>query len=415
MKQRDARALAWKGALLFVLLGSAWVLISDLVLYRLVHDPVEIARLETGKGWAFVGLGSLLMYAVILATTSRLVRAQALTAAIVESIGDGVLLLGAERKIIYANAAAAQMLACERPDELLGMGAAEFSRRFRVSYPTGVMVPPEEFASQRAFDVGGTLQYVALLHPTGTSELVISATAAPVRGDGDRTPTMVVSVMHDITLSVKLERLRDQFFAAAAHTLKTPVAVIKSNAQVLSLSSDGPRERALDGIARQCDRIDRLVQNLLVLSRARSRTLQVHQQELALRPLVEALARELSTPWRHQSVALDMEGTPHVFADEERLLLAIRNLADEASRTAVAGTPLTLLVRQPDDSAEVGVRYHPLPPEERMEARFGDYDEIGIGRFAANVVAEAHGGSVHETTGATDATVVIRLPLRVAA
>jgi signal transduction histidine kinase len=417
MKQRDARATSWKAAVLFVLGGSAWVLMSDLVLYRFVHDPVKLARLETAKGWAFVALGALLMYGVILRTTSRLVRAQALNAAIVDSIGDGILLLGEERNIIYANAAAAQMLHSEHPEGLLGMGAPEFSRRFRVTYPSGALVPPEDYASQRAFDTGATLEYRAVLHPPGASEVVISVVAAPVRVEADDPPGMVVSVMHDITVPVQLDRLRDQFFAAAAHTLKTPIAVIKSNTQVLARNADAPLGRALAGIERQCDRIDRLVQNLLVLSRARSRTLQLHPHDIELRPLVEEVARDIGTPWRRREVALDLEGEPRVFADGERLSMAIRNLAEEAARTSVAGSPLTLLLRQPKDAAEVGVRYQPLPPEQRLQGQgqFGDYDEIGISRFATALVAEAHGGSVRETSGRDDATVVIRLPLGVAA
>ena len=245
--------------------------------------------------------------------------------------------------------------------------------------------------------------------------------AAPVRVEADDPPSMVVSVMHDITIPVQLDRLRDQFFAAAAHTLKTPIAVIKSNTQVLARNADAPLGRALAGIERQCDRIDRLVQNLLVLSRARSRSLQLHPHDIELRALVEDVAREIGTPWQRREVALDMEGAPRVFADEERLAMAIRNLAEEAARTSVAGSPLTLLLRQPKDAAEVGVRFQPLPPGQRLqgqgqgEGQFGDYDEIGISRFATALVAEAHGGSVRETSGDDDATVMICLPLGAAA
>ena len=152
-----------------------------------------------------------------------------------------------------------------------------------------------------------------------------------------------------------------------------------------------------------------------------SRTLQLHQHDIDLRPLIEEVARDIGTPWHRREVALDLEGAPRVFADEERLSMAIRNLAEEAARTSVAGSPLTLLMRHPKDAAEVGVRYQPLPPEQRLqgqgqgEGQFGDYDEIGISRFATALVAEAHGGSVQETNGDDDATVMIRLPLGAAA
>jgi signal transduction histidine kinase len=100
-------------------------------------------------------------------------------------------------------------------------------------------------------------------------------------------PELVVSVLHDITDSEHIESLRDQFFAAAAHSLKTPVAIIKANAQLLSRGAGPHPGKSMAASDRQCGRIDRLIQNLLVLSRARSRTLQLAPLEVALAPVVE--------------------------------------------------------------------------------------------------------------------------------
>src|SRR5204862_7410340 len=140
-------------------------------------------------------------------------------------LGDGILLLGHDREVAYANPAALKMLRCTR-DELVGMDAGEFARRFRLSYPNGALVPPEKFVSQRAFDEGGPLHYKAILRPTDDAELVIIATAAGVRMHVGEPAMWVVSVMHDITDSENLDRMRDQFFAAAAHSLKTPDAIV---------------------------------------------------------------------------------------------------------------------------------------------------------------------------------------------
>src|SRR5262249_38081834 len=149
----------------------------------------------------------------------------------------------------------------------------------------------ERYISQRAFDEGGPLHYRATLHPSG-GDVVISATAAGVRMRLGEPAMWVVSVMHDITESADLERLRDQFFAAAAHSFKTPIAVIKADVQVVSPAISAENRRVTDSIERQCDRIDRLVQNLLVLTRANSETLELEPREIDLRPLVERIARE---------------------------------------------------------------------------------------------------------------------------
>jgi signal transduction histidine kinase len=404
----SAHRVAGTVTAVFAAAGLAWVILTDIVLYGISHDHILIARIETAKGWIFIALASLLLYAVTFRSAARLDRVRRLTAAIVDSIADGVLLLGHDRRIAHANPAAARMLRC-RLEELIGMGAADFSIRFRVTYPGGGLVPPGRFISQRVFEEGGPLNHKITLHPPGGGALVISATAAGVHmGVGDEA-MWVVSVMHDITESEHLERLRDQFFGAAAHSLKTPVAVIKADVQAL-LPGAGPKHRRVAAsIERQCDRIDRLVQNMLVLARARSQTLELYPIEMALRPLVEQIAREAVWSYRHQ-VRTELTGSPSIRADQERLALVIRNLLYEASRFSPAESPLTLVARPEGDRVAIGVRYHPVSWRDRASETYGDYDDVGLGRSVAETIAEGHGGSLREETTGSEITSWIYLP-----
>ena len=148
-RPQSARRIALIVTASFALAGTVWVLFSDIFLYGLTRDQVLIARIETAKGWTFIGLTSLLLYVVTLWGASRLTRAQAVISAIIDSIGDGVLLLGPDQTIWHANPAAVRMLRCDDLGDLDGMGAPEFSRRFRLTYPDGSLVPPDHFISQR--------------------------------------------------------------------------------------------------------------------------------------------------------------------------------------------------------------------------------------------------------------------------
>lgn len=406
-RARSAHRVAATVTGVFAVAGLAWVFLTDVALYAFVHEPVLIARVETAKGWTFIALACLLLYAVAFRSAARLDRVRRLTAAVVESIADGVLLLGHNRTIAYANPAAGKMLRSRRED-LVGMSAADFSRIFRVSYPNGALVPPERYVSQRAFDEGGPLHYKAMLHPNG-AEIDISVTAAGVRLQVGEPAAWVVSVMHDISATEHLERLRNQFFAAAAHSLKTPIAVIKADAQVLLPAITEEHSRVAASIERQCDRIDRIVQNLIVLARARSHTLELHPSSLALGPLVEHIAQEPIWSHRHE-VRTEVTGAPAIHADRERLALVIRNLVYEAIRLSPADSPLTLVARPEGDRVAVGVRYHPLPWRDRAREVFGEDDDIGIGRCVAETIAEGHGGSLREDAGDAETTSWIYLP-----
>lgn len=409
-KRKSERRAALTVAAWFIVTGIGWVLFTDVLLYAITRDQVLVARIETAKGWIFVGLTGLLLYAVTLRSASRLTRAQAINSAVIESIADGVLLLGPDRTIVHANPAAVRMLRCEHLHDLVGMGAVEFSRRFRVSYPDGSLVPPDRYVSQRVFEEGGPLHYKSVLHPPGGDEVVISSTGAAVREKVGEPAELVVSVMHDITDSEHLERLRDQFFAAAAHSLKTPVAIIKANVQVMSRGAAPQLRRSTTAIERQCGRIDRLVQNLLALARVRSRTLQLHPAQVELGPLVERIAREMAATSHQHDVRTEVGASPPVHADQERLAMVLRNLIDEAFRMSVSGSPVSVLLRRNGADAEIGVRYQPLPPEERTCEAYGEYDDLGIGRCVATTIVEAHGGALREEPAGPETTAWIRLP-----
>jgi PAS domain-containing protein len=162
---KSERRIALGIAVAFAAAGIVWVLLTDVVLYAVTSDRALIARFEIAKGWLFVLFSAVAIYGLVLRYALRVTRARAAMAAVVDSIGDGILLLGRDRHVAYANPAAARILRCDDPRELIGMGAPAFSRRFRISHMNGARVPPDEFVSQRVFDEGGPLKYKVLLYP----------------------------------------------------------------------------------------------------------------------------------------------------------------------------------------------------------------------------------------------------------
>jgi signal transduction histidine kinase len=406
-KPPDERTVALTVAVVFVLSGAVWVSLTDLLLYATTRDPVLVARLETMKGWTFVLLWAGIVYWATLRSVARLARARAAIAAVVNSIADGLLLLDSDRRIRQVNPAATAML---RSDDLVGMNAAEFVRRFRVSRLDGSLVPPTQLISQRVFEEGGTLHYKAVLHPPDSAEVVISATAAAVRVAVEQPPEMVVSVMHDISDSEHLERLRDQFFAAAAHSLKTPVSIIKITVQSLSAGDSLRTARSIAVVERQCDRIDRLVRNMLVLARARSMTLKLHTSEVPVETLVEGVACRMTKATRRHDVHVKVESPVRIHGDRQQLELALSDVIDTACRSSPSDSAVTVLVRRDGGRAEIGVRYTPLPLEETMVDAEGEYDEIGINRMVAETIVAAHGGDLSREQTNSEAIVWIRLP-----
>ena len=402
-RHHSARRIALTVAGGFAGTGAAWVLITDYLLYRATRDVAVIARLETAKGWAFIVLATVLVYVLTYYWALTLTRARAAVVAIIDSIADGVLLLGRDRRILRANEAAIEML---KTRELAGMNATEFSRRFRPSNLDGSLLPPDQFLSMRVFAEGGPLVSKAMLYPPGSRELIVSVTAAAVRERADDSPDLVVSVLHDISEWERLGRVRDQCFAAAAHALKTPVAVMKTSAHALAASEAAPAvEHTARVISHQCDRVDLLVQNLFVLARIRTDSLELYRHEVELGLLVEQVTHAMATATGHE-IGYERQGTARVDIDQERIALVLRNLLDEAVRSSAPGQPVHVRVTDPAGRARVDIRYM----RGAAWPCAGEADELGINRIVTSTVVKAHGGELAQAGEGADMAVSLVLP-----
>jgi signal transduction histidine kinase len=401
----SARGIALSVAIGFAFSGLLWVLLTDLLLYSLTRDPVVVARFETAKGWAFVALGAVFAYVLTLRSASRLARDRAAVTAIIDSIADGVLLLGRDRRIHRANPAAVKMLQC---DDLVGMGVEEFSRRFRVSYPNGAIVPHDGFVSQRVFCEGGPLAHKIVIYPEHDGELVVLVTAAAVRAGAGEPAELVVSVMHDISAAERFERVRDDFFSAAAHSLKTPLAVIETNAEVLA-RGDEHASASLAAINRQCEQMDILLQNLLVFARVRSNTLELYPAAVELAPLVERVVEgeAMLAERTKRGVQCELVGSARVHADVERLSLALRNVVDAAYGQSKVGSPIKVLMTLQGRDVDVGVRYTRMPAYLQKPAS----TDLDVKRLVTSMIIESHGGTVRDEAADDETTTWVRLPV----
>jgi NtrC-family two-component system sensor histidine kinase KinB len=405
------RELAVRVAAAFAIFGIVWMIASHTVLHAIGDDQPLVAQLELTFDWVFLLVASATIYLVAYRVAASLTRARSVLAAVVESVGDGLLVYGRDRTIVHANNAVVQMLGLRDDTVLHGMTAQQFAQRYHVAYLSGALVSPDELTSKRAFEEEGVFHYKAVLHPVPNRDLVYLSTAAGVRARSGERPELVVSVLHDITDSEHLEQLRDRFFMAAAHALKTPVAIIKANVQLTRRSSAADRP-SLFAIERQCDRIDRLVQNLQIVSRARSGSLELFLREMDLAPLVVDTADELESLKWARAVRVEIEASPSVYGDRERLATVIRNLCHEALQDSVPKSTLALRLQMHDGKVELLVSYESIPVSERTFAGAESYDDTALSRAATATVIAAHGGEVGgEDLNERDGMRWIRLPV----
>jgi len=215
------------------------------------------------------------------------------------------------------------------------------------------------------------------------------------------------------TLNEMLERLQEsfgrerRFVDDASHELRTPLGVLKAELDLAVSRERSPQEME-DTIRRaseETDRLARLAQDLLVLSRARGGKIPVHREEVDLREVLEDACRDHRERGRAAGVDLRVRApNDPVRVDPARLRQAVENLVDNSLRHAPAGGTIEVDAEIDDTGVSVSVRdsgpgFPPaflaraFEPFARGEPDAGDPSGAGLGLAIVRAVAEAHGGS----------------------
>ncbi len=231
-------------------------------------------------------------------------------------------------------------------------------------------------------------------------------------------------------IDLLIERER-RFTADAAHELRTPLAVLRTQAQVAqSTRTDTVRQEALDSLIAGTDRATRLIEQMLILARIESGD-GGSEGPLTQMPLVTADLREIvraeaatvapRAVERHIDLALAGEGVVPILCRPELLAVLARNLLDNAVRYSPDGGLINVSVQAPDGHAELRVSNTGLPIAAEDLARLGERfhripgsSEMGSGLGLSIVarIAELHDARLDFEHGPDGAglSVVIRFP-----
>lgn len=313
--------------------------------------------------------------------------------AIMENMGEGVLVLDRTGHILLANRSFARLVALPQPP-VRGTDVHDVTRI------------PRLLELVRDAAAGPCSGEVELGGPPPRTLLV---RAAPMEGGPD--PGAVLAVLEDVTEFKRLDEIRRDFVANASHELKTPLAAIQGYAEMLAEETGHADVGVILNHAR---RMSKLVEDLLALSRLEARVMDPRPRPLALQPFI-ARALQLVQP-QADAKALVLEqdtaaGPAEVVCDEEALLQILVNLLDNAVKYTPDGGRVTVLTRfEPDGRAALAVRDTGpgIPPEHlpRLFERFYRVDKArsrelggtGLGLAIVKHLAEALGGEAYLTS-----------------
>lgn len=224
-----------------------------------------------------------------------------------------------------------------------------------------------------------------------------------------------------------LERLDEQrsgLLRSVSHDLRTPLASIKAVATDLrsgAVYDDATREELLDTVVDEAERLDRLVANLLSMSRIEAGVHGGDRQAVDVDELVRDRVARLARLFEHARLQVDVpEDLPLVDGDYMQLEQVITNLLENAARYAPPGSMVTVAGRSRSGDVELSVADEGIgvPRHERRRIfepfRRGEGSRSsGVGLAICKAVVEGHGGTIQvERTEGGGATFIVTLPGR---
>lgn len=225
-------------------------------------------------------------------------------------------------------------------------------------------------------------------------------------------------------------RIRDEFFSIASHELKTPLTALQLELHgmraPIEKTGDERLGRKLARASRSADRLTRLIEMLLDVSRLATGRLTLNREPFDLRAAMQQVFEIMQGTATQASCDFSFHPSPDVGSivgswDRLRIEQVVMNLLSNAFKYG-AGQPVTLSLARDGDQAILEIRDHgPGIPAgdlvrifERFEQATGSQNRggLGLGLYVSREIVRAHGGSIAaRTLPDGGARFTVRLPL----
>jgi len=312
-----------------------------------------------------------------------------------QSIKAGVIVVNRDNEVRLVNSAAASMLAKEAAS-LLGK-------------PFTDALEEESVRALLRDALQGDEELTREITVGPNDPRIYQAQASMMRSESGGVQS-VVAIFNDITEIRNVERMKTAFVSTVSHELRTPLTSIKGFIATLLEDEEGyfdeeTRREFYQIIDQQCDRLTRLISDLLNISRIESgRSLELHLGEVNLRETCERIiAAQQSYTDRHHLKVVAPDSLPTVHADQDKVEQMLDNLLGNAIKYSPNGGEIRVALFDEGDFVRFDVSDHGLGiPErhrDRIFERFHMVDDdvdhrsvkgTGIGLYLVKALARAH-------------------------
>lgn len=354
------------------------------------------------------------MAAQLEARISEIVGQKNIMNSLLATLLDGVVALDRENRVHFMNRVAEQLLAVS-PEVATGQ-------------PLAALVPEVEIGPLLAQCLE---QKQLVMRETPFRERIVRFYFLPFE-DEARHHLGTMAVLHDVTDVRRLEEARSQFFGSVSHELRTPLTIIKGFASNQLdnelVASDPDLKRSLEMIDRETDRLSRLVEDILELSRLRSRKMRVDMRRVDGEELVGETLEQMEAHAARAGITLSSaqdSGPTPLRGDPDRLKQVLLNVVDNAVKYTPMGGRVRVSTARDGAWWQVAVDDSGpgIPAEElpflferffrgRDTRKKGSSRGTGLGLAIVAELVEVHGGQIKvESEVGRGTTIRLRFPI----
>ncbi len=352
--------------------------------------------------------------------------------ALLETIGEGMIALNKQNRIILMNKQAVSLLQYTK-EELLGK---EIGEVVALAYETGESVPFSQRPEYQALTYGKKISLLtSSLHPMyyvrkDTTRFPAVITSTPVVINNAIVGT--ITVFRDSAREEEVERMKTEFISLASHQLRTPLSRIKWFGEMLLAGDAGTltseQRDFVNNIAISTGGMIELVDSLLNISRIESGKIVIDPKPTNMKDFIGGIITELSVEIqeKHLNIIFNINGElPNVIVDQRLIRQVYVNLLRNAIKYSPDGSEISVSVSQQGEEILSQVADHgygiPKKQQEKIFHKFFraenavriETDGNGLGLYLVKAIIESlHGKIWFESEENNGTTFSFTLPAR---
>ncbi|MCC7229318.1 MAG: GAF domain-containing protein [Fimbriimonadaceae bacterium] len=336
-----------------------------------------------------------------------------------ESLAAGLILVSPEGRLSQVNASARA---------IFGADADAIGKNYR-DVLKNEAIEKIFLANQRGEETPKTEIHIAL----GGTDRIYEVQSAQVRNEEGR-DLGIVAIFNDITEMKSIDKMKSSFVAMASHELRTPLTAIKGFSSTLlegideDMYSKEDQREFLGIVVQECDRLRRLIDDLLNTSRIESgESLKPHYTRFELLPLLEkaVMVQQQASNKHKVTLKVHNELPDTIIGDQDKLDQILTNLLNNAIKYSPAGGDVIVHAKTEGKDILIGVQDQGLGiPKEHLIRVFERFHRVdnednrkiygtGLGLFLVkHLVERVHLGQIWvESEVGVGSTFYVRIPV----